>query len=68
MDDNYWYIDETGKAGIGTDNLAHNIRPIITIKEKVTLVKGSGTIDDPYIIKDNNSSSLSQSVVGEYIK
>ena len=64
----YWYIDEIGAAGKGTENIAHNVRPMITIKDKIELVSGNGTYEDPYVVKESNNKVLSSAVTGEYIK
>ena len=64
----YWYIDDVGAAGIATENIAHNVRPIVTIKNKIDLVSGNGTEEDPYIIKDSKNTELSNALTGEYVK
>ena len=42
---------------IGIDNYTatstekYNVRPVLYLKPRITVVKGNGTISDPYIIK-----------------
>lgn len=65
-DDNYLYINNEGTISIGTD-IAHNVRIMVTLKDKIKFVSGEGTMEDPYIIKEKETEDLSQSLVGEYI-
>ena len=67
-ENNYWYIDEVGAVGLGTENVAHNVRPVVTLKKEIKLISGDGTLDNPYIIEDQNKSKISDSSIGEYIK
>ncbi len=66
-DNNYWYIDNNGSVGIGTDNVAHTIRPVVTLKNNIKLISGDGTKDLPYIIEENNNTMLSDATTGEFI-
>ena len=67
-DKNYWYIDNNGAVGIGNENIAHNIRPIVTIKNNIDLIKGEGSKENPYIIDESNPTEISKTFTGEYIK
>lgn len=47
------YVEEDGSIQ-STDSLAgYGIRPVITLKKNTEVVSGSGTKEDPYIIKSN---------------
>lgn len=67
IDGDYWFVSSEGAVGMGTENVAHNIRPVVTLKAEINLVKGNGTKEDPYIIKKNEIKSLNSSHIGEYI-
>ena len=67
-DNNYWYIDSTGAVAIGNGNVAHNIKPIVTLKANIMLISGDGTKNNPYIIKEDNKTLISEALTGEYIK
>lgn len=63
----FWYISEEGKAGNSDVDFEHGIRPVITLKPDVKLVSGTGSSDDPYIIKEHKPKILKDTYVGEYI-
>ncbi len=65
---NYWYIDDSGAVGIGTENVAHYVRPIVNIKSNINVVSGDGTKENPYIIKNLEKEKISKILTGEYIK
>ncbi len=66
-EENYIYATAEGSISIGSD-IAHNIRPVVTLKDKIKLVSGEGTKENPYIITEKESTKITDSVVGEYIK
>lgn len=43
-----WYIDETGKVATTSKNSIIGIKPVITLKKNITLLKGNGTREEPY--------------------
>ena len=57
-----WYVDSEGKAvtSDGTDIMG--IKPVITIKNNVSLVSGDGSKENPYIIENDNG------LFGSYVK
>ncbi len=65
-EDNFLYINSEGAVGVGSE-IAHNIRPVVTIKDKIDLVDGDGTKENPYIISKKGPEKISESFVGEYI-
>lgn len=57
------YVEEDGSIQ-STDSLAgYGIRPVITLKKNTEVVSGSGTKDDPYIVKSNGTN-----YVDSYVK
>ncbi len=66
-EENYLYVNNEGAISIGSD-IAHNIRVVVTLKNKIDLVSGDGTKDNPYIIAKKEATKITDSVIGEYIK
>ncbi len=62
-----WYITKDGKITTDEKIAKHGIRPVITIKENIEVVKGVGTYENPYIIEDRTIKTLKDSYVGEYL-
>ena len=57
------YVEEDGSIQ-STDSLAgYGIRPVITLKKNTVVVSGSGTKDDPYIVKNDGTN-----YVDSYVK
>ena len=57
------YVEEDGSIQ-STDSLTgYGIRPVITLKKNTEVVKGTGTKDDPYVVK-----SSEKNYVDSYIK
>ena len=48
--DNDIYIIQNGLIKTSKPEEKHNIRPVITLSKNVKVTKGSGTIENPYII------------------
>lgn len=57
-----WYVDEDGKVSTsdGTDIIG--IKPVITLKNNLTLINGDGSQNNPYVIEDKNG------LFGSYVK
>lgn len=57
-----WYVDNDGKVNTsdGTDIIG--IKPVITIKNNISKISGTGTKDDPYTIEEESG------LFGSYIK
>ena len=79
----YWTInsDKDGKALYinnegGINNLSSNednyfsygIRPVITLKEEISIVDGDGTKTNPYVIENLGKAMLRDNGVGSYVK
>ena len=56
------YIDSTGKTNYTDENDILGIKPVITIKNTITLKEGNGTKDNPYTFEEE------QGLLGSYIK
>lgn len=67
-----WYIFNTG--GINDDvslnetYYSYGVRPVIKLMRTSTYLKGDGTKENPYQIKEEISNNLADKSVGEYIK
>ncbi len=57
-----WYVDDNGKANLSTGNDIIGIKPVITIKENIDYLSGTGSKDDPYTIEKENG------LFGSYVK
>ena len=66
-DGKFWYISEDGKTGIAEDDIEYGLRPVITLTKDVKSLGGTGTSDDPYIIKKHEAKELKDVYSGEYI-
>lgn len=57
-----WYVDNDGKVNTsdGTDIIG--IKPVITIKNNISKISGTGTKDDPYTIEEESG------LFGSYVK
>lgn len=78
---NFWIIDDTNESekayvfkegGISTENdtetlSSYGIRPVITINGGISNIEGTGTKDNPYIIKEELGNSLNTKKIGEYV-
>ena len=64
---NYLLVNNDGGIGVGSD-IAHNLRPMVTLKDKIELIDGDGTKENPYIIEKRDTTTISNTLIGEYIK
>ena len=53
-DDEIWYLNSKGELDSNDGTEIYGIKPTITIKEDINLVKGTGTKEDPFIIEEEN--------------
>ena len=52
------YVEEDGSIQ-STDSLSgYGIRPVITLKKNTEVVSGSGTKEDPYVVKSDNKNYI----------
>lgn len=65
-ENNYFYVNTDGALAI-TGDFSYNLKAVVTIKSEINLVKGTGTKEDPYIIKDKKAETLDQTNVGDYL-
>lgn len=66
-DNQFWYISDDGKTGVNDTNSKYGVRPVITLKAGVKLLNGTGTSDDPYVIKEHTLETLNDAYIGQYI-
>lgn len=57
------YVEEDGSIQSTDSTAGYGIRPVITLKKNTEVVSGSGTKDDPYVIK-----SETKNYVDSYVK
>lgn len=60
-DNNLMYIDDTGKTNYTEDEIL-GVKPVITIKNTITLKEGNGSKENPYTFED------SKGLFGSYVK
>ena len=58
------YVDDTGSVESGTNYESYGIRPVITLKNSVKVISGTGTKEDPYIVDMENSNNY----IDQYVK
>lgn len=61
-DNKYWYVNNLGNLSISEDYNSFLIRPVLRLKSDITLISGTGTKTDPYIIKEKRNMNI-----GEYV-
>lgn len=68
---NFWYVFNEGglSSNSKTEVTYHSfgVKPTITLNKNVSLLSGSGTKDDPYIIEKNENKILLNKYVGSYV-
>ena len=57
------YVEEDGSIQSTDSTAGYGIRPVITLKKNTEVVSGSGTKDDPYVIKSEGTN-----YVDSYVK
>lgn len=64
-----WYIFDKGGVNFEKDKGSkyYGIKPTITLKEKLVINRGRGTLKDPFKILDEFDSELSNRFIGEYV-
>lgn len=66
-DNQFWYISDEGSTGVAEHDEEYGVRPVITLKPGVKVIRGSGTNDDPYIIEEKEINALKDAYIGQYI-
>ena len=64
---NPWYISNEGALGTANSVSSLGLRPVITLKSNIDIIGGKGTLNDPYVFKQNNPKTIADLFVGEYI-
>lgn len=68
-DNNNYYIAKSGDIALNKSTTKiMGIRPVITISGDIELLKGKGTLKDPYIIEEHEINTLADAYIGSYIK
>lgn len=57
-----WYINSEGKVGTSDGTDIYGIKPVITIKNTISLKEGNGSKDNPYKFEEE------QNILGSYVK
>ena len=52
-DGDNWYIQSDGSLAIGNDTNSFSVRPVVRLKSEISLIKGDGTENNPYIVKES---------------
>ncbi len=65
----FWYVDNDGSIVVGSNSTQLNgVRPVVSFNNEVTIISGSGTEDDPYIIEETSEvTTIADSNIGDYI-
>ena len=66
---NVWYVDVSSVTHYNNSNDTLGIRPSINLKPTVKIISGTGTLEDPYKVENDNPTGtlLSTRYSGEYI-
>lgn len=68
-DNNYYYITNDGEVSISElTTKAYGVRPVITVSGDVKLLKGKGTLNDPYKIEKQEVNTIKDLYVGNIIE
>ncbi len=71
-DGNVFYINNEGNinniSSKEDHHFSYGIRPVITLKDSVSLVSGEGTADDPYVIEYLGNALLKDNSIGSYVQ
>lgn len=63
-----YYITNDGEVSINElSTKAYGVRPVITINSGTVLISGKGTKDEPYIIYNNEASTLEEVSINSYV-
>lgn len=62
-----WYVNDEGKTLTSTGEDIIGVKPVLTLKNSITYIKGDGTKDNPYIIEDEKGLFGSYVKIDDYI-
>ena len=69
---NVFYVNKEGSINNISKkedyHFSYGIRPVIVLKDDVSIISGEGTIDDPFIIEDLGNALLKDNSVGSHVK
>lgn len=68
-ENNIYYITSTGEvSSTELTTKMFGVRPVITISGDVSLIKGKGTLKNPYVIEENEINKLNDLYVGDIVE
>ena len=63
-----YYVTSDGDIGVqAKSNMAILVRPVITFANTVTIVQGTGTLQNPYVVEKHDFNTLDDVYVGSYV-
>lgn len=69
--DNVWYVFDQGGLNSNSKSdssyYSYGVRPVVNVLSNVSVFKGSGSKDDPYIIESEVSALLGHKNIGSYV-
>ena len=70
-EDSAYFVNDEGSINNVTHKnenyYSYGVRAVITLKEDLIYISGSGRVDDPYIIEENKGALLKDNSVGTYV-
>jgi len=71
-DNMVYYVNNEGTINNISHSLdtyySYGVRPVINLSREITYLKGEGTLDNPYVIKEEGEALLSDNAVGSYLE
>ncbi|MEG1597652.1 MAG: hypothetical protein RR359_05205 [Bacilli bacterium] len=71
LKDSKTYVEASGKIGdkisSGNSYYSYGVRPVIDIKSNIVILKGNGTVDNPYIFENIVNNVLNSKNIGDYL-
>ena len=72
QDGNVFYVNNEGSINnISRKDevyFSYGIRPVITIKDDLSIISGDGSEDDPFILEELGNALLKDNAIGSYVK
>lgn len=66
-ENNPWYISEDGTVSKISNKVSLGVNPVITLKNDIDIVSGSGSLENPYIIETINQGPINTMNIGSYV-
>lgn len=65
-----WFVNQKGLVSnesiLGASYHSYGIRPVVSLKGDI-VVTGTGTLEDPYMVKENVGTTLKDQTIGSYV-